>query len=311
MNKKLKVSFVILSALLIFLLLYKTFYTEGSNEDADVAKEVSTETNDTSIGTMLGLTDNTAVSHFNETFHLENGGSFKPTIDLYNKDIKNNKFRLLFILDYKSADVIYNSKTKSYIDLELKPNETKKLNITVPDLPDGIHDFIIFSIRRPDDLLTKDKYFPPGHFNLFKRATLVVGNSQSTEKVNYTQVNTINNNADISPILTKKPTGDISKALTLIHKETLSEPLWLNFSNKKANKYSVLVFENNKKLAYKNFLEANEDGVVSLPLNLNSTNKQNIFAAVIENPYSIRENLNKSNNNIDWFINTANRVTSR
>ncbi|MEK1833605.1 hypothetical protein AAAC51_45800 [Priestia megaterium] len=232
MNKKLKLPLVILSTLLISLLLYKTFYIKDSNEDTDIAKEVSTETNDTSIGTMLGLTDNTAVSHFNETFHLENGGSFKPTVDLYNKDIKNNKFRLLFILDYKSADVIYNSKTKSYIDLELKPNETKKLNITVPDL---LTEYMISSSLVYVVLMTYLQKINIFRLDISTSLKSYIGSRKLSKhrKVNYTQVNTINNNADISPILTKKPTGDISKALTLIHKETLSEPLWLNFSNKK------------------------------------------------------------------------------
>ena len=139
-NIKISFAFIFIIVITIFIL-YKVQFI---NQEADqyTNKEIvntSKKVDDVPvIGTTLGLFDEkTALSKSNTTFNLANSNSFQPYISIQNRDTKENLFRLFFILDYQQQHIQYNKNQVNYIDVLLKPNEKRKINIKLKSLPFG------------------------------------------------------------------------------------------------------------------------------------------------------------------------------
>ncbi|MDT3766397.1 hypothetical protein [Priestia filamentosa] len=279
-----------------------------NNEESESSKEKNkTSENVQPIGTTLGMFDkDTALSKSNTTFELKNGDSFDPYISIHNRDQKENMFRIFFILDYKQSYVQYNKRQVNYIDVLLESNEKKKLDIKLDDLSNGLHDFVIFCIRRPDDLLTKQKFFPPGHFNIVKRTTLIVGDNQDYEKVNYKNLDVETTTNEIPLFVSKESRNTMrGEVSTLVnHNES---PLWINFPTKSNNNYALLTFWG-KELRNANFYHADNQGVANIPLNFKMKSDENLFVALVENPYTI---VDEKSHSIPWDIQTTNRISVR
>ncbi|WP_458413357.1 hypothetical protein ACNQFZ_00205 [Schinkia sp. CFF1] len=309
--KNMKIPFVltIIIFIIIFIVYNIHFPNQQTTKNPNKIHETVPETkNAPVVGTTLGLFDeNTALSNLNTTFILNKRNSFQPSISIHNRDIKENLFRLLFVLDYEQADIQYNNNQVNYIDILLKPGEEKKVNIELNNLSNGMHDFIVFSIRRPDDPLSKPKFFPPGHFNVVKRTTLIVGNQQSKNYISYKNLNIEQTEEEMPLFVSIEPRKTIKgEIITRVGQEKF--PLWINFSTKINTNYAILTF-NSKTLEHVEFYRSKNKGVSSIPFNftINKSNKnENLFIALIENPFTIFDEKSYS---IPWDVQTTNRIT--
>ncbi|MGN7942162.1 hypothetical protein [Virgibacillus sp. 6R] len=292
--------------LYILLILFFTIIMVGCNKDATV-KEVSSKVKkDVSIGTTLGLNDETAVSQLNETFHIKKGNEFNPSINLHNRDTKSNSFRLYFMLDYNESTIIYNNKELTFIDIKLDPFEEKTIDIELEDLSNGLHDFIVLSVRNPDKLLLEKKFFPPGHFNLAKRTTLIVGGSDSPPKVDYINYKAFDSSEEMPAILTTKPSKSLeNEGITILPYNSNSE-LWLNFNSTNVKKYAIFAYLGDEYLPIKNrFVEVDNKGIINIPLDIKLVKNKNLVIGVVENPFEKQTDETR----IPWFVQTLNRVS--
>jgi len=300
-----KIKFPLL-LILIFSILFTgcNVQTNTQNKSESNSKEVKSSETTTIAGTTLGLFDDkTSLNKLNSIFKIESKNSFSPQIDIHNRDTKENIFRLFFILDYEQSNVQYDNQHMNYIDILLKPNEKKELKIKLNNLSTGLHDFIIFCIRRPDDLLSKPKFFPPGHFNIVKRSTLIVG-EQNNKYIDYKNLNVEPTDKEIPLFVSEQPRNTVKgEFVTLINKE--NTPLWINFSTKPENKYAVLTFVG-KELEKTDFYKSENQGVTNIPLNLKMEGDNNLLIAVVENPFTIQD---EKSSRIPWSVQTTNRIS--
>ncbi|AAY60208.1 hypothetical protein I6G76_01780 (plasmid) [Bacillus cereus] len=282
--------------------------TQTNNQDKSKFEDDKTKSSEIgqNIGTTLGLFDDeTAVNQLNNTFALKNMRSFSPQIYINNRDVKENTFRLFFVLDYQQSNVGYDNQNVNYIDVSLKANEEKKLEIKLNDLSEGLHDFIIFCIRKPDDLLTEPKFFPPGHFNIIKRSILKVGEGKS-KQIDYKSLNVKPSNDEIPLFVSKQPRNIVQgEFATLVSKKDIDD-LWINFSTKRNSKYAVLTFSD-KSLVKTDFYKIEEQGVVNIPFDSKIKDNSNVLVAVVENPFVMIKDDNSSN--ASWIVQTTNRIS--
>jgi len=263
-----------------------------------------TQSENKTAGTTLGLFDETALTKINETFKISETNGFTPTISIENRDIKDNVFRLFFIIDYKQFMFLYNERNIDYLDISLKPNETKRFDVKLNNLSEGLHDLILFCIRRPDDLLTEQKFFPPGQFNVVKRATLLVGEKQENRpQKNYKSLQVNQSEKPIPLFVSEKPRNTmIGEVVTLI--DNGKRDFWINFSTQPNTKYAMLIFAGNK-MENVSFYQSERKGVANIPVQFKNGLNQNVFIALVDNPFIV----NSNDSNVSWDIQTTNRIS--
>lgn len=277
--------------LLLLLSIFLIFLSLGCQSTSE--KHVEQANEQMNIGTTLGMQDETAMTQYNATYNISANTIFSPKLYIHNRDIKNNDFRLIFLLDYKQINITYNNQNVNYIDISMKPNEQKNIAIEVPSLKNGFHDFLVLCIRKPDTLLSQEKFYPPGHFHIFKRSTLIVGNDNTKPNINFKERLVTNGEIDIPPFVTKEPRDKFEGDVVTLLKQPYPETLWLNFSPIKNNmKYAVIAFSGANQIELDNaFFKTTSTGVINYPLKLGlDKNNKNLIIAVVENPFSELEN---------------------
>ena len=297
--------FFSLNFFFIFLLL-------GCQSTSQKNIEVQKTEGQMNIGTTLGMSDETAFTDFNSTYIIPSQISFNPNIYIHNRDVKNNEFRLIFLLDYKQIDVKYNNKNVDYLDISTLPNEEKNLTIELPFIEDGFHDFLVLCIRNPDTLLPKEKFYPPGNFYVFKRSTLIVGNNYEKPNIEFSNHEVLPGEDSIPPIVTKHPRNEFEGSVITVLKQPYPETLWLNFSPIEPKmKYALIAFSGKKQIEVKNsFFETTSKGVINLPLQLNlNKGKENLVIAVVENPFNSIETRDGEISKEPLWVTFINRIS--
>ena len=275
------------------------------------------------LGTSIGLVDETAQTRTNFTHRLKSSTEYSPEIKIINHYPEKMEYRLFFLLDYKQTKVNYNNAEINYMDIEVEPKNEKKFTIKLSDIPDGLHDFIVISVRNPNNYLTDQQLIPPPRTFIHRRVTILVGENENPPNVKFEEITNDSNVKfkkidDSSNILRgvvyltnvprNTPTGEV---ITLLN--SYQNPLWVNFAIEEPNtSFAIIALLNNEQVVLQStFFHTASKGMVNYPLNIsiNKNNPCNLTLAVVENPYTKIEDKNGELQNKLWSVIFANQIT--
>lgn len=275
------------------------------------------------VGTSIGLVDETAQTKTNFTHRLKSSAEYSPEIKIINHYPEKMEYRLFFLLDYKQTNVNYSNKEINYLDIEVEPKDEKNLTIKLSNIPDGLHDFIVVSVRNPNSYLTEQQLIPPPRTFIHRRVTLLVGENENPPNVKFEEITNDSNvkfekiDNDFSKVLrgvvylTSIPKNSPGEVITLLN--NYKNPLWVNFAIEEQNtSFAIIALLNNEQVVLQNsFFHTSSKGMVNYPLNIsiNKNNPSNLTLAVIENPYTKIEDKTGELQNKPWSVIFANQIT--
>ncbi|WP_033827808.1 hypothetical protein [Bacillus andreraoultii] len=148
----------------------------------------------TQVGMVLGLYDESATDSKQMIHKIKANEAYTPEIYIKNNFPNESSFRLFFLKDYKQCEVFTDDEVKSsYIDIKLKHLEEKSIQVKIPLVEEGLHDFIVIAVRDPDNTLDKEQYVDSTQVYLSRRVSLISGDIKSTDNIIYTPLNSNNN----------------------------------------------------------------------------------------------------------------------
>lgn len=289
----------------------------GLNKQANgISKKAGDTINKSYEGAMIGLTDESSITDDQLVYKISNKEAFSPTITIGNLYKSNNRYRLLFLLDYKQTKVLYDNKEQKVINIDLPPKSQKKIEIKVPNLEDGSHDFLLLVIRDPDTILKVNKYIPPEEVFMKRRAIIIV-NKEKEKQINYNMVNsTLNKNTDelnknaFNAFISLNQGKDLSESLAIID-EKKAKNVWLNIPNYHNNsKFAIIAFAGDEQIKLDNpFVESSTTGLLHIPFELPNFNKnEDLVVTVVENPFQSPLKDGKKTL-IPWQVRFTNKIT--
>ncbi|RED89169.1 hypothetical protein [Cohnella phaseoli] len=129
-------------------------------------------------GVQYGLvTSNKQKTIEERTFYLKKGQSIDLNIVVANGLKETTEFLLLPFLDYSQHSIDISNKFQSSFSFSLKSRELRFFQVKIgEELEEGLHDFIVFFIKNPNDTETSTKYRDATEFNhlVGVRVTLIV-----------------------------------------------------------------------------------------------------------------------------------------
>ncbi|MBT2281939.1 hypothetical protein J7E51_29255 [Priestia megaterium] len=261
---------------------------------------------------ILTSSDETAKSDQHRLYML-NKTSFTPHIEVDNDFPWQNTYRLFFFVDYKQVNVTKSGKVQPYVEVDLEARKRIKFDdISINNLEEGRHDFLLFLVRNPNKPLKKDEFIPTEALHLSRRSTLIV-KKDIPPQPNFSKLENKIPNSDDSksiPFISYKPTESLREALGVIDKSK-SNKVWINFPTPLINKnYALIALLNNKQIKLKTpFITSNTNGTTSLPLPVQSfKHNDNLIIGVIERPFEKGED-NKGSLLEPWIPTYTNKIT--
>lgn len=289
--------------------------------DVSSTTSFSVKTNNDVTGSGFSLVDESALSEKQLVHKLKKNETYSPKLTIINGLEQSDNYKIFFLLDYERISVYYEGQAKKQIDLTLPANSEANFEVEIPNIEEGIHDFVVLVVKQSDRHLNESFYVPPEEIHMKRRTTVVVGKEEQKETVykemtNVTQRSVLELNSVFNPFISLLPEKDMSQALSLIKKEQLNN-LWLNIPCETENSYfSVVVFLNNKQVDLNNpFIQSSSRGVLHVPLDLshelkgNIKKQNNLVVAVIENPYSIPFDDKGVLDLTNWEVKLTNKIT--
>ncbi|MBD2869287.1 hypothetical protein [Paenibacillus arenilitoris] len=244
-------------------------------------------------GTSLGLWHENS-DRYQQIHTIKKEGIYYPKITLINHLSTKQKYRLFFFLDYKQINVKKNGEDLSYIDIILNQNEKEVFNINIPELNEGLHDFLVISIRSPEYHLDNDKMIPEDQFFMYRRAALLVGDSSIVPKVSYTKIKTKPTDLQyIQPLLTNAmPLIDFKQIISILESKTRDININININMmNESNEVSIIVLNSNGQLFKDDPLfYTMPSGQATIPIELNDEHlikDSNLYVISVNNPYKL------------------------
>ncbi|MCU1808272.1 hypothetical protein NVV31_23150 [Cytobacillus firmus] len=249
---------------------------------------ISTEKEVEETGIILGYFDKEHSLTNNQLTHvISNVNHYKPQIEITNNFPDKSTYSLYFYLDYEQIAIEFGKKNKSWLELEIGPYETKKLNIGLPDIKNGRHDFIVIASRDSEINETTNPYL-----NNIARKTTIIKSKDSVpifSGKNYKEFeHTV---ADPNLMFTsKKPTINPHKMKNFIEQNS---KYWLNIPTNSVD-FALIAMLGNKQIELDNKFIKNEDlsGYIHFPLEINNTigTPQDFIVFSFEQPFESMEN---------------------
>lgn len=238
----------------------------------------------------LRLNDESVSTKSKTIFEIQSDEQFNPTLEILNGFDSNQKYRVVFLVDYQQpVKFSINGQNLSYVDFEISPNSSKKVNVTFPRLAVGQHDLTTIIIREPDRFLQKPNFIPGYEHVLAHRSNIIV----STNKVNLPNFNNIETksskiklNGNI--ILNQKPSVALKDSLSLIPEQNLTN-VSMSFENEKEmSKYAVITLNLCQIKSDVKYVSANSRGIITLPIDHQEEihAPTNLIVLAVENPFT-------------------------
>jgi len=248
-----------------------------------------------SIG--LSLQDKSSINDKHLTFRIDENDIFKPTISIKNDIPQNQKYRMFFLVNYMQHSVTYDQKNINSIDLDLKKNEERSIEVEIPNLQSGINDLIVILVRDPDNVLEQDKYVSTNLVYLLRRSVVIKGDEQVKNFPTYTTINTFNSNKSEDgssrvSYLTTDDSKNKEESISMLSASTNKQINLIKGNQTNKTKYAIVSILGNKQIEVKSpFVEINGEGefevpLIQLPLNVENNN---LITVVSTNPYTTNE----------------------
>ncbi|MFD0698469.1 hypothetical protein ACFQZT_30805 [Paenibacillus sp. GCM10027628] len=234
-------------------------------------------------------------SNENQTIHsIKPNENYSPRVTVINHLPTRQTFRVFFFVDFKQTPFIADSKNYEHIDLTLEPDERKDFTISLPNIPNGKHDFLATLIRSPDYILKEAKVIPETQYFSYRRCILVVGNDgkSTPTEVKYSKLEASDPVwQSNSPFITLDSSmKSISEAATLLTKLPSNLIINYNVSKKENQKFAVILLSNIGQIQTENsFYELNALGKASFQIKTNGYPKKfpfNLYAITVSQPFS-------------------------
>lgn len=261
---------------------------------------------------ILTSSDETSQSDQHRLYILNNT-SFTPHIEVDNDFPWQNTYRLFFFIDYKQVNVTKSGKVQPYIEVDLQARKKIKFDdISINNLKEGRHDFLLFLVRNPNKPLKKDEFIPTEALHLSRRSTLIV-KKDIPPQLHFSKLeNKIPNSNDSKsiPFISYQPTESLREALGVIDKSKSNE-VWLNFPTPVINKnYALIALLNDRQIKLEiPFITSNTNGTTSVPLPVQGfKHNDNLIIGVIERPFEKGED-NKGSLLEPWTPTYTNKIT--
>jgi len=242
----------------------------------------------------FGVTDETAIND-NQLIHkIKSNNDYSPEIIIKNNYDSSFKFRIFFLVDYKQISVMFKDKPVKTLDLQVSSRGTEKFEVKLPELQNGLHDFLVILVRDPDNTLEEEKFVPSAQVYMSRRIALIVDDKMDKPKHTVFPVAAKEiEQPSADPYITTEPFNPVKDAITLLPKKT--KDLHLNIKNGKENStYAILSFLGKEQISFsKPFVSVSSVGQFSLPFELNNNNQsiQNLIITVVEDPYTLNEDV--------------------
>lgn len=248
--------------------------------------------------------DKTSLIH-----RIEEGETYKASIEITNNFSFENSFRLFIFVDDKLTKVLNNDKNVNFIDFtSLQPSKSKTEYFSLDNLHEGKHELVALLVRKPEKHLLKEEYI--NFVNFTKEFTIIKGKESIdtfTKKTRTIEIEDTNYSGPELTYLTKQNAiKDPKNTITLINSDQNVFKSTLNFWNELPDTvYSIIAMDNNEQINLENNeYNVKNTGAASLNLNLpliSSIKKHNIIILLIKKT-------NNQNNNVEIAMST-NKIT--
>src|SRR5690606_1374551 len=225
---------------------------------------------------------------------IKSNNDYSPEIIIKNNYDSSFKFRIFFLVDYKQISVMFKDKPVKTLDLQVSSRGTEKFEVKLPELQNGLHDFLVILVRDPDNTLEEEKFVPSAQVYMSRRIALIVDDKMDKPKhtVFHVAAKEIEQ-PSADPYITTETYNPVKDAITLLPKKT--KDLHLNIKNGKENStYAILSFLGKEQISFsKPFVSVSSVGQFSLPYELNNNHQsiQNLIITVVEDPYTLNEDV--------------------
>ena len=248
--------------------------------------------------------DKTSLIH-----RIEEGETYKASVDITNNFSFENSFRLFIFVDNKLTPVLNNDKNVNFIDFtSLQPYESKTEYFSLDNLSDGKHELVALLVRKPEKYLLKEEYI--NFVNFTKEFTIIKGKKSNGSSAKKTRTIEIEDSNSLGPKLTYLTRQDARKdpknAITIINSDKRVFKSTLNFWNELPDTvYSIIAMDNNDQIKLEDSqYNVKNTGAASLNLDLplkSSIKNHNIIILLIKNT-------NNQNTNVEIAMST-NKIT--
>lgn len=239
----------------------------------------------------MRLKDESASLESNTIFTVQAGDQFTPSLEIINGFNSEQKYRVIFLLNYKPINFLINGKEHVYLDTTIGANTTEKVNISFPRITDGQHDLTTIIIREPDKILTETN-FRPGNENVIAHRSNIIVSTNNINLPEFTKVDsqssTLSYGGNIFLSQGSSKDSNNMSPISIIDKENQKD-IWLSFQNEsEASNYAIItlnIMETTKTDV--EFVTTNSRGVIKLPMELPEiSTSANFVIIAIEGPFT-------------------------
>lgn len=239
----------------------------------------------------MRLKDESASLESNTIFTVQTGDQFTPSLEIINGFNSEQKYRVIFLLNYKPINFLVNGKEHIYFDTTIGADTTKKVNISFPKITDGQHDLTTIIIREPDKILTETNFIPGNENVIAHRSNIIV----STNNINSPEFNKVDSQSSTlsyggNIFLSQGSSKDLNNLspISIIDKENQKD-IWLSFQNEsEASNYAIItlnIMEITKMDV--EFVTTNSRGIIQLPMELPEiSTSANFVIIAVEEPFT-------------------------
>ncbi|MBH0167170.1 hypothetical protein IHV12_19785 [Fictibacillus sp. 7GRE50] len=257
-------------------------FSEKANNKIENNLKASAET--VSMG--IEIDDESKLNEDRKSFLITNK-KFSPNIKITNEFPHKNTYSIMFLLNYKQIPMSHNNDEKLVIKETIDARSAKEINIKVPVIETGTHEFLVLVVRESERHLSKKQYIPSEMVNLYLRGTLIVNGSNTLPNLNLVEkeVDSTNSMPEGTVFITEPQNVD---PLSFVELDYGNAKLNLNYYNDKPKDIYVGVFQDNKQIDINNsFLKLSESGTLQLPFNINlDTINHELMGIIVENPFA-------------------------
>jgi hypothetical protein len=278
--------------LIIIVAIFTNGCSQNTTKETPNSKPLlSDKKEQTYVSTVLGIHNDKFYDSKKDLFKIKKNSKFSPEIKLGNNYPHSNQYRLLFFVDYKQISIEYNKQQKKFLDVTMKMNSEKKLKVTLKDLTEGQHDFMVLSIGNPNSHVNKTQFIPGEEVYLNNTRRIIVGNGILKEP-NFTKLDSKNDVPQASLFITENKEGVYERQYKVLRKKDLQN-FWLHIPVEKSKSRLVLIaIAGTNQLNIKTpYIEIENKGTASIPLkdiqNIHALNTpENLTILAIKDAYS-------------------------
>ncbi|WP_382350714.1 hypothetical protein [Lederbergia graminis] len=262
---------------------------DNSTTNQDNQNKIVEETSPDISYMGMRLKDESVSMKSSSIFNIQTDEQFAPSLEIKNGFDSNQKYRVIFLIDYKPITFLVDGREHTYFDFNIDADAIEKIDIIFPKLVDGQHDLTTVIIREPEQIFKEPIFVPGFEHILAHRSNIIV----STDKINppeFIQVDAHSTIANYGEkvILNQGSLIDLDNPISLLHKSNLNN-IWISFENESdSSKYAVIILDIIQIKSDVEFVSTDTKGIIKRSMDLPDEFKSttNLVVLAVENPFT-------------------------